>query len=231
MRQRTDATAVTTERSLILRGLARLVVLGAALVGTLYCLGLLVESDGARFVQSGFDRPVLEFFEELRSSAMTSIMKAATRLGGTVVMMVLLVGAAVTSYLLTRNPRWPIFFVAVLAGAPQFSTLLKGLLDRPRPVLSPLYEITSAAFPSGHATAGAACFCAIGFFIAKRNERPRSTVVWICAIAVAFLVGVTRIYLGVHWPSDVLAGWLLGGLWVTAVAWAIRPGSQGDAGT
>ena len=158
-------------------------------------------------------------------------MRAVTFLGSTLALVTMLLGAAIGSYLVSRNPRWPIFFVAVLAGVPQFSSLLKAMIDRPRPTLSPLYEITSAAFPSGHATAGAACFGAIGYFLASRNGRPTSTVVWICAIAIAFSIGVTRIYLGVHWPTDVLGGWLLGAAWVTAVAWAIRPRSQGEAET
>jgi undecaprenyl-diphosphatase len=101
--------------------------------------------------------------------------------------------------------------------------LLKGVTDRPRPTLWPhLVAVSGSSFPSGHATAGAALFPLLGW-IALR-ARPRGRVVgWALGVGVGIFVGVGRLYLGVHWPSDVLAGWALGAaLSAGAIAW-LRP--------
>lgn len=201
-----------------------LVAVGAALVGVLYLLGLVVTSDAASFLRSGFDLPLLRFFEDLRSETLTNVMRAITFIGGTPLIMLLLVGAALLSYVLERSTRWSIFFVAVLALAPQSSSLAKELVGRPRPTLSPLYEIASNAFPSGHATNSAAALGAVALFVALRSKVP--WLVWGLAGLVVLAVGVTRVYLGVHWPTDVIAGWLLGAAWVSACALLIRPARE-----
>lgn len=226
MNDQAESRPVPLNRGDAMEAIGLLIVAGAILVGAEYLLSLFVSSDLASFLESGFDMPLLEFFEGLRSPVVTDLMKAATFFGGTVATMFLLLGAAIASFKFTRNPRWPIFFAAVLLGAPQFSTLLKNLLDRPRPTISPLYEITSAAFPSGHATSAAACFGALAYFLAFRLRPSLSGFVWVSAAAVAVLVGLTRVYLGVHWPTDVVGGWLLGSAWVTAAVLAIRPRSE-----
>ena len=223
MNDQAESRPVPLNSGDVFEALGLLAVAGAVLVGAEYLLGLLVTSDSASFLESGFDVPILEFFQGFRSPAVTDLMRATTFFGGTLAVMFLLVGAAIVSFRFTKNPRWPIFFVAVLVGAPQFSTLLKELLDRPRPTISPLYEVTSAAFPSGHATAAAACFGALGYFLAFRLRPSLSRFVWVCVVAVAALIGLTRVYLGVHWPTDVVGGWLLGAAWVVAVVLAIRP--------
>lgn len=205
-----------------------LVAVGAALVGVLYLLGLFVTSDAASSLRSSFDLPLLRFFEDARSETLTSLMRAITFVGGTPMIMLLLLGGALLSYVLERTTRWSIFFVSVLALAPQSSALLKELVGRPRPTLSPLYEIASDAFPSGHATNSAAALGAVAMFVALRSKTP--WIVWGLAGVVVLAVGVTRVYLGVHWPTDVIAGWLLGAAWVGACALLIRPAQERGEG-
>ena len=208
----------------VVRLVGGLVVVGAALVGVLYLLGLVVTGDAASSLRSSFDLPVIRFFEDARSGTLTGLMRAVTLIGGTPMIMLLLLGAALLSYVLERSTRWSIFFVAVLALAPQSSSLVKELVGRPRPTLSPLYEIGSNAFPSGHATNSAAALGAVALFVALRSKKP--WLVWGLAGLVVLAVGVTRVYLGVHWPTDVIAGWLLGAAWVTVCALLIRPGQE-----
>ena len=97
------------------------------------------------------------------------------------------------------------------------ATILKESFDRARPNLVPhLENITNPAFPSGHAMNAAAFFILVALLIPGRQ--PRLTMA--ACISIIFLIGVSRIMLGVHWPSDVVAGWILG----TAFAltgWAI----------
>jgi membrane-associated phospholipid phosphatase/uncharacterized damage-inducible protein DinB len=88
--------------------------------------------------------------------------------------------------------------------------LLKASVGRPRPTLWPhLVAVSGASFPSGHATAGAALFPLLGWIALRARPRGRR-VGWALGLAVGVFVGVGRLYLGVHWPSDVLAGWALG---------------------
>ncbi len=151
--------------------------------------------------------------------------EAATLLGGTPVSMSLLAAAAVASYVLTRRPRWPIFFVAVMLGVNQLVLIVKPIVDRPRPPLAiePMYETASKAFPSGHATAAAACFGAIALLLVTSLPTPWSVLMGTLCGVVILIVGVTRVYLGVHWPSDVIAGWAMGFAWVAIVRAATHP--------
>jgi membrane-associated phospholipid phosphatase/uncharacterized damage-inducible protein DinB len=107
--------------------------------------------------------------------------------------------------------------------------LLKAVTDRPRPTLWPhLVAVSSSSFPSGHATAGAALYPLLGW-IALRARRRGRVVGWALGLAVGIFVGVGRLYLGVHWPSDVLAGWVLGAaLSAGAIAWLRPPTRPGE---
>jgi undecaprenyl-diphosphatase len=114
--------------------------------------------------------------------------------------------------------RVALFLLASVAGALVTGTVLKGLFDRPRPDLVPhaTYVVTKS-FPSGHSMMSAATYLTIGTLLARVQVRRRLKV-YILGVAtfLALLVGASRVYLGVHWPSDVLGGWALGSAWALA---------------
>ena len=202
----------------------------ALLTGAAFVLGVVavvvgeaVDGTGPSWLRERFDLPTLEFFADRRSPWLTTFMKAVTLLGGTPVSMSLLVVGAIASYVVTRRPRWPVFFVAVMLGANQLVLIVKPIVDRARPNVAPIYDTASKAFPSGHATAAAACFGALGLLCVARFRRPWSIVAGCVCGVLVLLVGVTRVYLGVHWPSDVIGGWGLGLAWVTVVRAATHP--------
>jgi undecaprenyl-diphosphatase len=122
--------------------------------------------------------------------------------------------AAVAIYLVLDRRPWNALFVsgAVISGA-IISTWLKGVFDRQRPGLEHV-EVFTASFPSGHAMLTAVTYLTVGALLARTAETRQLKLFFIgLALFVTLLVGVTRLYLGVHYLTDVLGGWCLGAAW------------------
>ena len=137
-----------------------------------------------------------------------------TTLGGTSVLTV--VTLATLGYLLLAGKRATAALVAVaVLGGTLLSSLLKAGFERPRPdLVAHLVEVSSQSFPSGHATLSAVTWLTLGTLLATVQPRRRlKAYVLGVAIAVTLLVGTSRVYLGVHWPTDVIAGWCIGTAW------------------
>ncbi len=112
-----------------------------------------------------------------------------------------------------RGAMW--LMIAAVAGAQVFSTLFKLGFDRPRPDLVPHGAITyTSSFPSGHAMMAAATYLTLAVMLARAQPRRRlKAYILAVAVTITLAVGVSRVYLGVHWPTDVLAGWAAGAGW------------------
>lgn len=136
----------------------------------------------------------------------------------------LLGGAACLFLAAVRRRAEAAWLAASLVGASLIDTVLKVVIDRPRPQIVPhLAQVSNASFPSGHAMISAAVYLTAGAMLCEAvpHRRGRLSVMTFCG-ALVVLIGASRVYLGVHWPSDVLAGWCLGGLWALAVFAADR---------
>ena len=108
-----------------------------------------------------------------------------------------------------------ITLVTAIGGAAILNSVFKVSLHRERPsIATHLTEVWSSSFPSGHAMISAATYLTVGMMLAgtQQSRRVRIYVVSL-AVALTILIGVTRIYLGVHWPSDVVGGWCAGAAW------------------
>lgn len=114
-----------------------------------------------------------------------------------------------------RRRRLAFFLIISSLMALGLSNSIKIAVARPRPDLFPqLVPTVSASFPSGHAMLSAAIILTLGGVLAFAAKRPSERqMVMLAAFAVAICVGLSRLWLGVHWPSDVLAGWCLGFTW------------------
>lgn len=114
-----------------------------------------------------------------------------------------------------RHLRQALVLLVASGGAVIWSQALKALFDRPRPDSAfHAVEVVNASFPSGHALLSASIYLTLGALAASFATRRRIRVFALTvAILAAALVGVSRVFLGVHYPSDVLAGWSLGGAW------------------
>lgn len=128
----------------------------------------------------------------------------------------LCVTAFVVGYLLLTRERWLALYVGVsVAGGTGLSQVLKAVFDRARPDVVPhLVEVSTASFPSGHAMGSSVVWLTIGALMARSQTRKRvKSYLLATATVIVIAVGLTRIYLGVHWPSDVLSGWSIGTAW------------------
>jgi undecaprenyl-diphosphatase len=137
-----------------------------------------------------------------------------TALGGVTVLT--LITLLATFYLVASGKRaTAIFLVAAIAGGAIVSTLLKLAFARPRPdLVAHLVSVDTASFPSGHAMNSAITYLTIGTLLA-RAEKDRTVRIYLvgAAICLTLVIGFSRVYLGVHWPSDVIAGWGVGASW------------------
>lgn len=144
-----------------------------------------------------------------------------TGLGGAGVLTFLTLAAA--GFLALQRKRWlAAYLLAAVASGVIVSTALKLAFDRPRPELVPHGQIVyTSSFPSGHSMLSAVVFLTLGALLAsgQRNLRLRTYLIGL-AVFLTAIVGVSRVYLGVHWPTDVLAGWTAGAAWAL-LCWAL----------
>jgi membrane-associated phospholipid phosphatase len=162
-----------------------------------------------------------------RNGTLTEIMVNASRFGSTPSLIVMALVAAV--WLAWRGRRADSLLIVLgSAGGLALAPLLKLLFERPRPALTQhLVLVDSWSFPSGHALNSMAVLGLLTV-LAVRERPGRTRRVTLTAIG-AFLVlviGFSRVYLGVHWPSDVLAGWAFGGLWLVVCFTLARRNSR-----
>lgn len=171
-----------------------------------------------------FDRKLLLAMRQPDGSPLGSpeLQEAArdiTGLGGVTTLS--LVTIFTSSYLLLAGRKRMSLFVAgsVFSGL-LLSSLLKDVFQRPRPDLVPHGSyVSSASFPSGHSMLSAVTYLTLGALLARSQQRKLLKGYFLLVAALlSLLVGVSRVYLGVHWPTDVLAGWTAGACWAI-VCW------------
>jgi len=151
-----------------------------------------------------------------------------TSLGSIVVLSLLTL--AVSGFLfLDGKRRIALLVLVAVAGGLLGNHLLKLGFRRARPDLVPHRAVVSStSFPSGHAMNSAATYLTLGALLARIQKRRRLRFYILCFAAfLTLLVGFTRVYLGVHWPTDVLAGWMAGGVWAV-LCWMAALRLQGE---
>ncbi len=190
--------------------------------------GELVEHLTAGQGMALLDHPVARFVAAHRSAPLTAVMRLVSSAGGPVVLGIVTAGAGLLLGA-TRRSWFPVLIVGVtLAGSGGLTLVLKAALSRPRPPLrDALAPADGYAFPSAHAATAAAAFGVLAYLVAIRLRRWKAQVaVWACAAMLTALVGISRVYLGVHWTTDVLGGWAFGLLWLTVVGSAFAVGTH-----
>jgi undecaprenyl-diphosphatase len=165
---------------------------------------------------------------------LTEAIRDLTALGSYSVLGLMVVGALGYLLLIGKRVMALLVLIAVIGGS-LVSSILKELFSRPRPDLAHAAEVFTASFPSGHALVSTVTYLTLGVLLARvqRSGRVRVYIIGM-AVLLALVVGLSRLYLGVHYPTDVLAGWCLGAAWaglcLVGAAWLQRRGAAEQPG-
>lgn len=195
----------------------------AGLAGAAAALLLLLAATGS---MPAFDRAILLALRDGADPAdplgplwLEIAARDLTSLGSIAVLVLLSALAAVFLAIAGKRGGAPLIVIAV-GGGMILSTVLKNLFDRARPDLVPhAVEVYTPSFPSGHAMLSAVVYLTLGALLTRFDGSGRAKAgVMAAALGLVLLVGSSRVYLGVHWPTDVLAGWCFGAAWAL-VCW------------
>jgi undecaprenyl-diphosphatase len=198
--------------------LATLLIAGglAVGVGTVVFLGIEISAGKTQ----AFDRTILlamrrpDDHAPVGSATFQQAARDISALGSATVLW-LLTGTIAGFLALDGKKRLALFTCSCIATGLLLETILKDTFDRPRPDIVPKATYArGASFPSGHAMMSAIVYLSLGASLASFHRRKAvKAYSLIVAASLTILIGVTRVYLGVHWPTDVLAGWAVGGVW------------------
>lgn len=149
-------------------------------------------------------------------------MRDVTSLGSFAILAPLILLTAIYLTLDGKRRTAGFLLVASISGT-VISTVMKMLFDRPRPEFTQAARVFTASFPSGHALVSAVVYLSLGALLAEQAETPGLRRFYFAvAIVMTVAVGLSRIYLVVHYPTDVLAGWLIGTSWAIFCFWVAR---------
>ena len=197
------------------------------IAGLLLCFGYIAQVvvDGEPIA---FDRWAMLAFRHVSDPSLPigprwlpEVARDITALGSTVVLGIVLL--VVTGFLFAAGKRHTGWFVlATVLGGAALNSVLKLGFARARPdLVTPLTQVLTLSFPSGHTALSAICYLTLGALLAQTQSSRTIRIHFIAtAVLLTLLVGVSRIYLGVHYPTDVLAGWCIGIAWAL-ICWTI----------
>ena len=172
----------------------------------------------ARPYSASFDTSIRSSIREIHSPLWTSLFLAFTKLGSTLYLAI--IGCVIA--LLFAYLRWfrPLgLFIVAMAGQAILHNGAKFLIARPRPSAMLNYlPVESFSFPSGHALSSLCLYGTVVWLVTNRlANSATSSALWIVMLIFVLLIGISRIYIGIHFPTDVLAGWLAAAIWTAAV--------------
>lgn len=187
-------------------------------MGALWLFGVLTEDVLRHAPLTRLDVTILEWFHSNRTEIGMRMFEAISFLGSPPVLSIL--GVALAVYFI-RQHAWVFLtsWIAALVGAGVLDWLLKAAIQRPRPVYAiAILHGHSFSFPSGHALASLVAFGMTAYFVIilwVKEASSRTTVICLAAMLI-FAIGVSRLYLGVHYFTDVIAGYAAGAVWLSA---------------
>lgn len=167
-----------------------------------------------------FDRVIMSFIQGLETPSLTAIMKFFTLMGSFKMIALIAIIVIIFLYIVLKHRSELILFTIVIIGARILNRFLKEFFQRTRPDFHRLIEIGGYSFPSGHAMNAMAAFGILTFLLWRHilSRRGRTFLIVLSSLFI-LMTGISRIYLGVHYPSDIIAGYLASGFWVAMAIW------------
>ncbi len=199
--------------------LTRAFILSAISLSAFSILAFLIKADKIVY----FDSTIIGAVQGLESPHLTAIMEFFTLIGSTKVVVVLSLLIIYFLYKVLHHRLELILFISVIAGSPVLNFILKEIFHRARPDLHRLIAIGGYSFPSGHAMNAFTVYGIFTFLIWRHipYRIGRGLLILFSTIMIV-MIGVSRIYLGVHYPSDIIGGYFAGGFWLTTSIWVFQ---------
>ncbi|WKA56428.1 phosphatase PAP2 family protein [Planococcus shixiaomingii] len=172
-----------------------------------------------------FDETIIGFFNSVANSTLDMFFLVITELGSVRFLTALSVLTLLLLWFKAKDKWGILFFVIAVGGGSLLTLLLKNLYDRRRPSINESIDAVGYSFPSGHSMGSLLFYGFIGYFAVRSRLKKRVKVLILIILAVlVVLIGTSRIYLGAHFPSDVIAGYIAGTIWLIlcllALEWA-----------
>jgi undecaprenyl-diphosphatase len=162
-----------------------------------------------------FDDAIISLVQGLENDRLTSFMKFLSFIGSSLMSVMIFVLVFLFLMIVLKHRRELIMFLVTVGGSELWNLILKNIIQRARPNTHRLVEITGFSFPSGHSMAAFALYGAITFLLWRHIPQFAGRIAMITAgIALTLLIGISRIYLGVHYPSDVIGGYAASATWL-----------------
>ncbi|OAS19917.1 phosphatase PAP2 family protein [Paenibacillus oryzisoli] len=170
-----------------------------------------------------FDSSIISAVQGMESPWLTPIMHGFTFIGSTTVVVVISLCCLFLFFKFLHHRLELVLFIVLVAGTAILNQILKFFFQRERPTLHRLIEETGYSFPSGHSMAAFALYAALSFLLWRHiSSKSGRTIVILTSILMILLIGTSRIYLGVHYPSDILGAYLASGFWFTFCVWIFQ---------
>ncbi|MFJ7974440.1 phosphatase PAP2 family protein [Peribacillus sp. NPDC096379] len=185
-----------------------------------FCVMAILVS-GKRIVQ--FDQSVISFIRGFESSVVTSIMKFFTFIGSLPFVLVISLIALILLDKVLKHRIELLLFIVVMIGTPLLNQVLKFVFQRARPDFHRLIEVEGFSFPSGHAMSAFAVYGILSFLLWRHipTRLGRVTLIMFSSLFI-LMIGVSRIYLGVHYPSDIIGGYFASSCWLAIAIWIFQ---------
>ncbi|RTE09226.1 phosphatase PAP2 family protein [Paenibacillus whitsoniae] len=167
-----------------------------------------------------FDEAIITSIQGHESPMITCMMKVFTFIGGGIPVGIITILAILFLYFVLHHRVELTLLIAVVIGSALINTVLKTAYHRSRPMIHRIIEANGFSYPSGHSMTAFSLYGVLAFLLWRhiKTSSSRITLVVLSSLMV-LLIGVSRIYLGVHYPTDVLGGFLASGCWLTVAIW------------
>lgn len=194
------------------------VIAGFALAALILAVLGWVVTGPLKSYPASFDTPIRYTMRQIQSPMWNTLFLTVTKLGSTIYLFIIGSVAGII-FIALRWFRPLLLLIVTMTGQAALHHGTKLLFARPRPPALINYPaVESFSFPSGHAVAALSLYFVIAWTVSTRLENPAmKAAIWICTVVLVFLIGMSRVYIGVHYPTDVLAGFLAALVWTVAV--------------